>query len=445
MRCDVVVVGGGVAGLAAAGRLAEAGRRVILLEARARLGGRVHTVLDPAHGHPTELGAEFVQGESTDLHQMLRRARLPLQVVPEQHQRVTPQGTKRFPDVDSLAERLLELTLPTSGDVPVAEAIRQLPRAEFSSYEIEALTGYLEGFHAADLERFGTAGLAENQAVVARDGPRVVRLEGGYGKLVSALEAWLDPDLVRVQTETVVTGLRWRAGEVVVEARHPKGDAIELTGSQAILTVPLGVLKAGKGLEGAVDLDPLPVGWPEALGALEMGVARRVDLWFDTPWWMEPHRPAPAFVYGPFVHGTDQPFPVWWTTTPPTQPLLTGWLGGPRAQVMAGRNQDEVARLALQSAASVFGETVGRLESRVQAVYTHDWSSDPFSRGAYSYGGVGAIAARETLRRPVAGTLILAGEALAGNGVNATVSGALTSGLRAAARLLDLPVATVHR
>jgi monoamine oxidase len=63
MRSDVVIVGGGVAGLAAAGRLGEAGRRVILLEARARLGGRVHTVLDPGSQHPIELGAEFVQGK----------------------------------------------------------------------------------------------------------------------------------------------------------------------------------------------------------------------------------------------------------------------------------------------------------------------------------------------------------------------------------------------
>jgi monoamine oxidase len=430
MRSDVLVIGGGVAGLAAAVRLAEAGRRVTLLEARARLGGRVYTVLDPTDGHPIELGAEFVQGASTDLLQILHRARIPLRVVPEEHRRVTQPRTKRFPDVDSLAERLLESTLLR--DIPVAQAIRQA-RTDFTSEEIEALTDYLEGFHTADLERFGTAGLAENQAAVDRDGPRVVRLEGGYGKLVSALEARLDPNLVRVQTETIVTGLRWKTGEVAVEARHPDGDTIELTGSQAVLTVPLGVLKA-------FNLDPLPTGWPEALGSLEMGVARRVDFRFDTAWWMELDLPPSTF-----VHGRGQPFPVWWTTEPPALPFLTGWVGGPPAQVMAGRTQDEVARLALQSAASIYGQTVSQLQSRVRAVYTHDWSSDPFSQGAYSYGGVGALAARETLRRPVAGTLFLAGEALAGDGVNATVSGALTSGLQAAAALLDVPVATLHR
>ena len=405
---------------------------VILMEARARLGGRVHTVLDPAGDHPIELGAEFVQGRSADLVQMLHRARLPLQEVPERHQRRGGNGTELYADVESLVDRFLGLTLPKGGDVPVAQAIRQLAHTDFTSDEIEALSDYLEGFHAADLQRFGTAALAENHAAVTRDGPRVVRLEGGYGRLVSVLGSRLDPDLVQVQTDTVVTGLGWQAGRVVVEARRPDENMIELAASQAILTVPLGVLKT-------LDLDPLPTGWPEALGALEMGAARRIDLRFDTAWWMEAnHSPST------FVLGRDQPFPVWWTTAPPSLPFITGWVGGPRAQLMAGRTHDEVARLALQSAASIFGRTVKMLESRVRAVYTHDWSTDAFSRGAYSYGGVGALAARETLRRPVAGTLFLAGEALAGDGLNGTVSGALTSGLQAAATLLDVPMTTPH-
>src|SRR6266550_415007 len=101
MRSDVIVVGGGVAGLAAAGRLAEAGRRVMLIEARARLGGRVHTVLDPGCEHPIELGAEFVQGMSADLVQVLHRAHLSLEELPERHVRGNGDETEQYADVES--------------------------------------------------------------------------------------------------------------------------------------------------------------------------------------------------------------------------------------------------------------------------------------------------------------------------------------------------------
>jgi monoamine oxidase len=179
-------------------------------------------------------------------------------------------------------------------------------------------------------------------------------------------------------------------------------------------------------------LDPQPAGWDQALGKLEMGLAHRIDLQFETAWWIKRDQLTPGF-----MHGSGEPFPVWWTTTPPELPFLTGWAGGPRARALAGRGEDEVIRLALQSASSIFGHDSDDLERSLRAAYTHDWSSDPFSRGAYSYGGVGAAAAREALRTPVAGTIFLSGEALEPQGRNATVPGAFASGVRTAAALLQ--------
>lgn len=434
MPSDILVVGGGVAGLVAGGRLALAGRRVILLEARPRLGGRIHTVFDGVSRHPIELGAEFVQGDSPAILAIFRRAGLPLYEVPNRHRRAGEDVKKPLPDVEELLDNLLRPVRSEMWDVPVSQLIREQGRSGLAADELQAVVSYIEGFHAADLDRMGTLDLAVNQAATSEDGERLFRVAGGYGDLVAWLVGSLDPQFVQVHTETIVTRIRWRRGEVVIEAHNPGSGPIEFIGSQAIVTLPLGTLKAGEGCEGTVGFEPEPPGWPQALQALEMGPAQRIVLRFENAWWMEPSRAAPSF-----VHGGDEPFPVWWTPSPPELPFLTGWAGGPRARALTGRPSDEVVHLALESASAIFGHPAGMLESQFRAGYHHDWSGDPFARGAYSYGGVGASAARAALRTPVADTLFLSGEATTGEGRNATVYGAISSGLRAAEDLLEQP------
>jgi monoamine oxidase len=431
---DVVVVGGGVAGLAAATRLAGAGRAVTLLEARSRLGGRVYTHTPPGTGDPIELGAELIQGESADFLDLVRRGNLTLQELPNHHQYLRAGVARPFPDAPELVSRLLELR--RSGDVPVSELLRRQSQSGLTPEEIETVTGYLEGFHTADLNRFGAAALEENQTAEEEDGDRQFRVAEGCGAVVKELASRLDAASGTVQLETIVTQLRWRPGEVEIEAQSP-GGAVQIRSAQVVLAVPLEILKAAPGETGAIRLEPYPPGWEAALAALHTGAARRIVLRFESAWWMERRPPVSGF-----VHGRNEVFSVWWTASPPKVPLLTGWVGGPRAAGLRGRTQDEVAAVALQSLSNIFGLDISTLESRLQAAYSHDWSDDPFSRGAYSYGGVGGVPAVQLLGRPVANTLYLAGEAVAGQGRNATVPGALLSGHAAAARLLKAPVAS---
>src|SRR5262252_3480383 len=84
-RADVVVIGGGAAGLAAARRLSQAGRKVIVLEARDRWGGRVHTVRPAAWPIPVELGAEFIHGEAAETMTALQAAGLATERLPDRH------------------------------------------------------------------------------------------------------------------------------------------------------------------------------------------------------------------------------------------------------------------------------------------------------------------------------------------------------------------------
>ncbi len=292
-------------------------------------------------------------------------------------------------------------------------------------------SGYLQGFHAADLTLLGTRALAENEAAEDAEGDEPHRLREGYGALVRWLVDRLDPRFVEIRLRTVVSAVRWREGEVRLEVRPPDGEASEIVAPRVILTLPLPMLRGPFGDPGAVPIDPTPAGWPAALAALHMGAAERIVLRFDERWWVSGPGPGPSF-----VHGNTEPFPVWWTSLPSLAPVLTGWTGGPRAAALAGQGEAAVLQAALDSLASVFARQAAELRSRLVSADRHDWTADPFSGGAYSYGGVGAIEARAALARPIAGTLFLAGEAVAERGRNGTVHGALASGRQAAARLL---------
>jgi monoamine oxidase len=435
---DVVVLGAGIAGLAAVERLGAAGRRVVLLEARDRIGGRIYTVDDPGLNLPVELGAEFVHGRPAELVALIRDLGLTLEAVSDDHQRGADvrasspgAGRRRMPDIRTALATLLDAGR-AGPDRPVAELIREHGALLARPGELEGVIQYLEGFHAADLSRLGTRALAENESAEDDDGDLPHRIREGYGALVHRLAERWDQAQVEVRLGSVVTALAWRAGQVRVAVRTSNGRTEEVAAPRAVIALPHAVLKRMMGGGGAGALDPRPPGWVAALGALEMGAALRVVIGFDTRWWAADGAPGPSF-----VHGGPEPFPVWWSALPALAPMLTGWVGGPRAAALTGRGEAALVRAALDSLASVFGRDVAELRSRSRLAYAHDWSADPFAGGAYSYGGVGAIEARATLAHPIEGTLFLAGEAVAEQGRNATVHGALASGRRAAVQVVE--------
>jgi len=426
---DVLVLGAGIAGLAAAERLAAAGRRVLVLEARDRIGGRIHTVDDPGLHHRVELGAEFVHGRPAELVELIHRFGLGLEPLAE-HRRGTPRPHSTSDDPRGLLQQILDGGGAPLPDRPVADLLRERG-AGLGPGALDPVRRYLEGFHAADLTRLGSRALAENEAAEDEDGAQPHRVREGYGALVSRLAEGLDPALAEIRLGMAATAVRWRPGAVRVVLRAGAGQVAEVTAPRALVTLPLAALKRLPHEPGAVRIDPLPSGWTEALGALHMGAAHRLVLGFDARWWARDGEEGPAFVFG-----SAQPIPVWWTALPSRAPLLTGWTGGPRAMALAGRGEAAMVSAALDSLASIFGRDPSELRSRMRLAHFHDWVADPLAGGAYSYGGVGAIEARAALVRPVANTLFLAGEAVAQRGRNATVHGALASGREAAAAVL---------
>jgi hypothetical protein len=244
------------------------------------------------------------------------------------------------------------------------------------------------------------------------------------------LKAKCPESLLDLRLSTTLRTLHWKPGEVIAEVRRDNGASDRLAASSAIITLPLGVLKA-PAEQGAPLFDPAPPGWHAALGVLEMGNAHRIVMRFEEAWWSRPGE-APVS----FVHGPEQAFPVWWASRPEDEPRLTGWVGGPRTSALAGRSIAALIDAAVDSLAAIFGARARTAAKSMTGTHYHDWIADSLALGVYSYGGVGASAARQRLTEPVAGTLVLGGEALAPAGRIATVHGAFMSGTRAAERLL---------
>src|SRR5438552_3433462 len=91
---SLFVVGAGIAGLAAAAELSRLGKRVSILEARDRPGGRIYTIKSKTENFPVELGAEFIHGKKNETWDFIRKARLKTKEVPDRHWQPTNGSLK---------------------------------------------------------------------------------------------------------------------------------------------------------------------------------------------------------------------------------------------------------------------------------------------------------------------------------------------------------------
>ena len=435
---DVAIIGAGVAGLAAAQRLRERGVDVTVLEARDRIGGRVHTLHVGELAVPVELGAEFIHGDTPELNQLARSAGLrPMDIAGRRW--TARDGRLRL--MDDFWERLdavmRRLRADRTEDRSFAEALGAMGRVNPADRKLA--TQYVEGFHAAHPQAISEQSLAEGGSprgdVRER---RIGRLIEGYDAIVQALAAHV---LDRVQTGVVVHTIRWRRGHVTVEARNAGGDALpEVHARAAIVAVPLGVLQIAIEAPGALRFDPPLFALEKPIALLEMGHVQRVVLQLDEPFWTT-ERFARRFDDErldtlAFLHSMDDvDFQVWWTPYPVRAPMLVAWLGGPRALGMVSLSREQVIDRAITSLAHVLGMSRTALAKHIVASYSHDWTNDPYARGAYSYARVGGIDAAKRLARGLDDTILFAGEHADAEGRNGTVHGAIGSGHAAADRL----------
>ena len=428
---DVLVLGAGVSGLAAAARLAQAGCTVRVLEARDRTGGRVRTRRGGDWPVPIELGPEFIQGRIPVLFALAHQAGLPIVELDGARWWSSAGQAARaddvLPRIEEVLSRLPELRSDEdqsfdqflashAADESLAEA-RRLARSWVQSYD------------AADPDRISVRALVrERRAEQQIDGRRAFRLVTGYDGIPHALQARIPTDRARVHLETIATEVHWTPGDVVVQACDPLGGACgPFRARRLVVTLSIGVLQALPTEPAAVQFTP-PLGQKQqALRGVEMGQVIKLVFAFQERFWERAFPDELGYLVAP-----DEPFQAWWTGYPVYAPVLVAWTGGPAADGVAGLTNDQRVDRALDSLARLVGEPRALVDHQIVAWDTHDWVADPFARGAYSYVRVGGVEAQAALARPVENTLFFGGEATELAGYQATVHGALFAGQRAA-------------
>jgi monoamine oxidase len=438
----VIIIGAGVAGLAAAGQLGRAGFAVRVIEARERIGGRVLTVLDPAGNCPMELGAEFIHGRPREIWDLLRKANAEITEVQgeawcSEEGGLSPCGF--WDDVEEILEKMDD----AKSDESFADFLERCCRSPKTQAKLRATQhaqGYISGFNAADPALVGVHWLVkEMRAEEKTEGDRAFRFSNGYKDLLDIFAGELKNSKVAVQTGTVVEQVRWQKGSVKLKLRDKSG-ASDLETQRVLITLPLSLLKAPRGQPGVVEFTPeLPRRKTEAVDRLEMGRVIRITLRFRERFWdaIKPSGTRKSLSGMSFLFCQDDWFPTWWTASPAKWPILTGWAPFRSADRLSGHDHAFVVRRALETLSSLLRVGPSELEKMLEDAHTHDWQTDPFSLGAYSYGKVGCDGAQEALAEPLENTLYFAGEATDTTGNNGTVHGAIASGNRAAEQILE--------
>src|ERR1700730_11573614 len=342
---DVIVIGAGAAGMAAAVELGAAGFSVSILEARDRVGGRIFTERDPFLDVPIELGAEFIHGMPPEIWQLLQKRKVTITQVGGDNWCASEAELSRcdfFSQVDAVLQKMddrsqdesfvefLERQLPSKKDDPKQEEVKR-----------RALD-YVSGFNAADPALVSVHWLMkEMRAEEKIEGDRAFRSKNGYADLVEIFQQELTEARVSVRTETVVERIRWGRDEAEVMARTPRGPLM-LTARRGLVTLPLAGLQTAPGALGAIEFVPaLPPQKFEAMKKLEMGKVIRIVLRFRERFWdnISPEK-SKTLSQMCFLFSHDEWFPTWWTRMPETLPIITGWALFTSAELLSGKNPE---------------------------------------------------------------------------------------------------------
>ncbi|WP_313815782.1 NAD(P)/FAD-dependent oxidoreductase [Citricoccus sp.] len=390
---DVIVIGAGMAGLGAAREMSDAGRNVVVLEARNRIGGRLWTD-HSCMGIPVERGAELVHGSEASTWQLITGGGLPTHRLATHMVRHGPRHTWlriEDPEIRSFPHSRPLLPDPLPRPLTQETALAYLMRLGVEPGNIPLALRLVET-DTEQLHALAASEIAELLNVTfdgrESDGSSVVeeaadfRVPGGYDRVATAVAAGLD-----IRTGAVVRAVRCRSGgvEVVTSERVFFAQAV-------VVAVPAGVLQTGM-----IEFSPsLPSGQRDDIQSVEYLPVYKGLFEFSRPvlpvGWDVAEDPSLAV-------------PCFWNASAGTSgyrgEVVVAWATGDHARHLLALDRQHQQATALEALGSMLGETV----LSPIAMETHNWAADPFARGAYP----GPLPLPEGIDDPLEGRVFWAG------------------------------------
>lgn len=419
METDVVIVGAGAAGLIAARELGRAGKKVLILEARDRIGGRIYPLPESEWGYPAQGGGEFVHGEAPITCSLIEEAGLTLTHSTEWWNVRDGEATK-INEISPVDPRLREKLTALTSDMTVAEFFgTYFPEKEYDSMR-EYVYRWVEGYDAGDPARAGIFGLRDDMLTTTVWQQR--SLKETYAALLEHLRKQCLQAGVEIALNAQVVSIDYSASKIVLY----DGNNSNYGASKVLVTVPLPIYER-------ISFMPSVSLYQQAAKDIGFGPVIKILLRFKTKWWTGIRERKFERMFFLF---SKTKIPTWWTQYPAPYTTLTGWVAGQSTAALTGLSDELIVEAALNSLSEIFNIPLSQLHAELLMSKVNDWLSDPFALGAYSYPTPQSASAIAVLRTPIDGKVYFAGEALNDGGLVGTVEAALTSGTYAANKIL---------
>lgn len=417
----ILIIGAGMAGLAAARSLSDQGLKVTLIEARERIGGRIHTSrVWPEL--PMDLGASWIHGQRqnpiTELANAAQAKRVSTSYdnaelyIDARLKQLGVQGTNETA-MEKLVTKALKQAANLATDISLQAAVDRVVNKPLSPGYQAQLNFYLnstyEQEYSGSTKEISAQTVDDNEEFSGAD----VLFPQGYAQIPHYLAQGLD-----LRLGQIVSSIYYGSTGVTVKTQDQTYQA-----DYVIVTLPLGVLKRK-----TIQFNPpLPPAKQAAIQNLGMGLLNKAYLRFDKVFWPK------DLDWLEYLSPDAGRWVEWVSFAKIGAPVLLGFHAAERAREIEAWSDQALIADAMQALKAMFGNAI----PQPVGVQITRWAQDPFAYGSYSFNAVGSSNQDRQALAKKNGRLYWAGEATHSEYAG-TVHGAYLSGTRAAKSLLKI-------